>query len=166
MNVVRSMLARDGVPGWQSPWKPKDVVPLIVISEGNNEVDARDTRIPQTPIPRERDKKDPFPPLPPKGTLGQSYLVRPRAPVASRSTGGKSGDGDKRSRPPWRPKQTFAPSAKMRGPRQQQATGKKDSGTGKRTGHFKHGVWVARNKGQKRRQWSPPPQKKCLEEPK
>ena len=153
MNSIRPMLvmAKQGLLGWHAPLDPAEVVPLpepIVIGEGENEVDAR---VPQTPIPGPRDRKHPFPPLPPRGSLGQSILNRPRAPMhkrpAPRSTGDNSG--------------VFAPPARMTGPGEQQPKGHRGRGTGKRQGHYnKHGVWVARNKGQKRKGWPGPPPKK------
>ena len=141
MNTIRPMLVRSkqGLLGWHAPLEHHQQEP-IVIGEGENEVDAR---VPQTPIPGPRDRTHPFPPLPPRSSLGRSIINRPTAP---RSTGDNSG--------------VFAPPARMTGPGEQQPKGHRGCGTGKRQGHYnKHGVWVARNKGQKRKGWPGPPQK-------
>ena len=166
INFVLNLL-RLHTPGMQNnPPTPDSDVEIVSPQSPHQNYGA----VPVTPQYPSGSRTQPFPPRPPKGSLGIQGLARPRGvrpppvvrppprwamqqPLAGGQEQGTTSKA-KNPAPKWVPKQTTAPGPhNPLGNPWGRALGK-----GRRPGHYnEQGVWEGRNKGRKRHQWASKP---------
>ena len=138
---------------------------VVVISQNGYPVDPNvlpnENRVPQTPPPP-GSRKEPFPPLPPRGSMARQGLAAPRAPrwaVEAPTARKARPHASMHTTAKWFPKQTTAPiwAAGTNPGKATSPWGRgvpKEGGKGRRPGHWnEEGKWEGRNKGRMRKQW-------------